>query len=118
MSLGKPSSSPDVKLNASQFILPALRIIVYIVPSPFAMSNTELVTIAPPSTPAPGSDGHERTSPPPEDVENEPTTSMRTEQELAPVDGGPAAWKLLCAAFVFETLLWGKSLSSVEVDNG
>ncbi|CEL06644.1 Putative Monocarboxylate transporter 12 [Aspergillus calidoustus] len=36
---------------------------------------------------------------------------MRTEQELAPVDGGPAAWKLLCAAFVFETLLWGFPLS-------
>jgi hypothetical protein len=31
-------------------------------------------------------------------------------QQLAPVDGGIAAWRLLGAAFVFETLLWGKSL--------
>jgi len=27
---------------------------------------------------------------------------------LDPVDGGRAAWKLLLAAFVFESLLWGK----------
>ncbi|KAJ4180949.1 hypothetical protein NW767_014254, partial [Fusarium falciforme] len=26
--------------------------------------------------------------------------------QLAPVDGGIAAWRLLGAAFVFETLLW------------
>jgi hypothetical protein len=32
-------------------------------------------------------------------------------QELAPVDGGGAAWRLLCAAFVFETLLWGNCKS-------
>ena len=30
------------------------------------------------------------------------------EQRLEPVDRGPAAWKLLCTAFVFEALLWGK----------
>lgn len=30
------------------------------------------------------------------------------EQSLAPVDGGLAAWRLLFAAFVFETLLWGE----------
>lgn len=30
------------------------------------------------------------------------------EQGLAPVDGGLAAWKLLCAAFMFEALLWGE----------
>ena len=29
------------------------------------------------------------------------------EQQLLPVDGGPAAWKLLFGAFVFEALLWG-----------
>jgi hypothetical protein len=34
-----------------------------------------------------------------------------TEQALAPADGGPAAWRLLLAAFVFEALLWGNSLS-------
>ncbi|THX77251.1 major facilitator superfamily transporter [Aureobasidium pullulans] len=33
------------------------------------------------------------------------------EQSLAPVDGGLAAWRLLFAAFVFETLLWGFPLS-------
>jgi hypothetical protein len=33
-----------------------------------------------------------------------------TGQALAPADGGPAAWRLLLAAFVFEALLWGKSL--------
>lgn len=30
------------------------------------------------------------------------------EQSLTPVDGGLAAWRLLFAAFVFETLLWGE----------
>lgn len=28
-------------------------------------------------------------------------------QQLHPVDGGFAAWRLLCTAFVFEALLWG-----------
>lgn len=28
-------------------------------------------------------------------------------QELLPVDGGAAAWRVLIAAFVFEALLWG-----------
>ena len=31
----------------------------------------------------------------------------RVYQQLKPVDGGPAAWKLLIAAFVFEAILWG-----------
>lgn len=30
--------------------------------------------------------------------------------QLAPIDGGIAAWRLLGAAFVFETLLWGALL--------
>jgi hypothetical protein len=30
-------------------------------------------------------------------------------QQLKPVDGGPDAWKVLIAAFVFEALLWGIS---------
>lgn len=30
-------------------------------------------------------------------------------QQLLPVDGGIAAWRLLCTAFVFEALLWGMS---------
>lgn len=45
----------------------------------------------------------------PRDTEGGPVNSMRMGQELAPVDGGAAAWKLLCAAFMFEALLWGKS---------
>ena len=34
------------------------------------------------------------------------------EQYLEPADRGLAAWRLLGAAFVFEALLWGKSLIS------
>ena len=30
------------------------------------------------------------------------------EQQLAPADGGAAAWKVLCAAFTFEAVLWGE----------
>lgn len=45
-----------------------------------------------------------------QDIESEPTNRGQTEQGLAPVDGGPAAWKLLLVAFMFETLLWGKFL--------
>lgn len=33
-------------------------------------------------------------------------------QQLKPVDGGPDAWKVLIAAFVFEALLWGISYNS------
>lgn len=29
-------------------------------------------------------------------------------QQLKPVDGGPDAWKVLIAAFIFEALLWGR----------
>ncbi|TVY21630.1 Fujikurins efflux protein [Lachnellula arida] len=32
-------------------------------------------------------------------------------QQLAPADGGPGAWRLLAAAFVFEALLWGFPIS-------
>ncbi|KAG4425610.1 hypothetical protein IFR04_001307 [Cadophora malorum] len=32
-------------------------------------------------------------------------------QQLSPADGGPAAWRLLIAAFVFEALLWGFPIS-------
>jgi len=31
------------------------------------------------------------------------------QQHLEPVDSGVAAWRLLCAAFVFEALFWGKT---------
>lgn len=41
---------------------------------------------------------------------DEPTNPRRLDQELAPIDGGTSAWRLLWAAFVFETLLWGKHI--------
>lgn len=76
----------------------------------FAMSNTELVTIALPQPVTTSSVSDcERASSRLRDVEHEPMSGRRTEQELAPVDGGGAAWRLLCAAFVFETLLWGET---------
>ena len=30
------------------------------------------------------------------------------EQQLEPADGGAAAWKVLCAAFIFEAILFGE----------
>lgn len=33
-------------------------------------------------------------------------------QQLKPVDGGPDAWRVLIAAFIFEALLWGKALAT------
>ena len=73
------------------------------------MSDFELRTVVDPQPvmAASASELRERASPP-LDIENEPTNRWGTEQELAPVDGGPAAWKLLFVAFMFETLLWGK----------
>ncbi|KAG6362586.1 hypothetical protein INS49_007678 [Diaporthe citri] len=78
------------------------------------MSNTELVTVALPQSailPSTVVEDHERTSQRPQDEERDPWNGRRREQELAPVDGGPAAWRLLCAAFMFEALLWGFPLS-------
>ena len=48
-------------------------------------------------------------SSPAQDTEQPITNTV--EQHLAPTDGGIAAWRLLMAAFVFETLLWGFPLS-------
>ncbi|KAL2816307.1 major facilitator superfamily domain-containing protein [Aspergillus granulosus] len=73
------------------------------------MDNIELVTITSQSPTTPAHDSSQVPSAHPEDVEGE--DNRRTEHGLAPVDGGPAAWRLLCAAFVFETLLWGFPLS-------
>ncbi|KAF3407494.1 Monocarboxylate transporter 12 [Talaromyces pinophilus] len=76
------------------------------------MSDFELMTIVDTQSAmaASASERCERVSPP-QDIENEPTNRGGTEQELAPVDGGHAAWKLLFVAFMFETLLWGFPLS-------
>jgi predicted MFS family arabinose efflux permease len=47
-----------------------------------------------------------------EDIELEPGTTFSDQaSNLAPIDGGFAAWRLLLAAFVFEALLWGFPLS-------
>lgn len=82
------------------------------------MSNTELVTITLPQSVVSPSvfERYERALPRPQDIEDEPTNGRRTEQELAPIDGGSAAWRLVCAAFMFEALLWGKFLSWNELD--
>lgn len=38
-----------------------------------------------------------------------PQDQSRIEHQLEPTDRGLAAWRLLCIAFIFEALLWGKS---------
>ncbi|KAI1165166.1 major facilitator superfamily domain-containing protein [Nemania serpens] len=79
-----------------------------------SISDTELVTVALPrwvTTSDLNGCGRVSPCPTPRDIEGEPVNDIRAEQTLAPVDGGPAAWKLLCAAFVFEALLWGFPLS-------
>ncbi|PGH07568.1 hypothetical protein AJ79_06238 [Helicocarpus griseus UAMH5409] len=78
------------------------------------MSNTELVTLTLPQSVTPTTtacEGRGTALRQAQDVEGEPTNDSRTDQELAPIDGGPAAWRLLCAAFMFEALLWGFPLS-------
>ncbi|CAG9982767.1 unnamed protein product [Clonostachys byssicola] len=76
------------------------------------MSNTELQTITiAEAARAPSLRNHAQSPPVHRATENEGPGAGRPEQELAPVDGGGAAWRLLCAAFVFETLLWGFPLS-------
>lgn len=74
------------------------------------MSITELAAVDLPQSatfPAPVED-HERSCQPSQDEEGHPSDGRRAEQKLAPVDGGSAAWRLLCAAFMFEALLWGQ----------
>jgi hypothetical protein len=75
------------------------------------MSNTELATIPPPqpvTNPPAAPEDCGTTPTPTQDVESKSADVERVEQELAPMDGGQAAWMLLAAAFVFETLLWGE----------
>ncbi|CAH0054098.1 unnamed protein product [Clonostachys solani] len=76
------------------------------------MSSTELqvITVAQ-SARAPSLRNHALSEPVDGAIEHEGPDGGRSGQELAPVDGGVAAWRLLCAAFVFETLLWGFPLS-------
>lgn len=55
--------------------------------------------------------GNHSTAPNTSARESEQLSTDVVEQALAPTDGGVAAWRLLIAAFVFETLLWGFPLS-------
>ncbi|TEY50410.1 hypothetical protein BOTCAL_0277g00080 [Botryotinia calthae] len=45
------------------------------------------------------------------EVELQAEDPERVYQQLKPVDGGPAAWRLLIGAFVFEAILWGFPIS-------
>ncbi|KAI8799410.1 major facilitator superfamily domain-containing protein [Cladochytrium replicatum] len=76
------------------------------------MVDTELVPIESHSTPVTlrVEDCRENSSLVNQDEHDGHGSPLR-EQERAPVDGGSAAWRLLCAAFVFETLLWGFPLA-------
>lgn len=53
----------------------------------------------------------------PYDTEHEVPNGDLIGQGLAPTDGGPAAWRLLVAAFVFEALLWGIDSSQLRTEN-
>ncbi|POS71618.1 hypothetical protein DHEL01_v209984 [Diaporthe helianthi] len=76
------------------------------------MSETELSHIVGrPVTPPIIVEGIERTRRQSQDEEGDASNGGRAEHALAPIDGGSAAWKLLCAAFVFEAMLWGFPLS-------
>ncbi|TKX22242.1 MFS transporter-like protein 100 [Elsinoe australis] len=75
------------------------------------MTDVELTTnVSLSSVMAAPANRHGRSSSP-QGVEDEPIAQGGSEHHLTPVDGGAAAWRLLCAAFVFETLLWGFPLS-------
>ena len=74
--------------------------------------NIELTPVAYPRPVEAISDADER--PPslrPDNIGDDLAHGELTGQELAPTDGGPAAWRLLVAAFVFEALLWGSESS-------
>ena len=77
--------------------------------------STENIELAPVASPRPAeaiSVGDERPPPSrPGNIADELPHGELTVQELAPTDGGPAAWRLLVAAFVFEALLWGDPVS-------
>ncbi|KAI0465575.1 major facilitator superfamily domain-containing protein [Xylaria cf. heliscus] len=75
------------------------------------MGSAELATLPQGATTPSASEGSERSSLQLQDAERALTNERGSEQELAPVDGGSAAWRLLSAVFIFEALLWGFPLS-------
>jgi hypothetical protein len=68
--------------------------------------NIELTTTVISSPPVEASTANDDGSPSSRPWNKDSENDM-TDQTLAPADGGPAAWRLLVAAFVFEALLWG-----------
>lgn len=79
---------------------------------------TENIELTPVTHPRPveatSSDAEERPPPSrPNNIGGEIAHGELTGQGLAPTDRGPAAWRLLVAAFVFEALLWGNALSQL-----
>ncbi|KAI8950155.1 major facilitator superfamily domain-containing protein [Xylaria longipes] len=75
------------------------------------MISTELATLPRAVTTPSTSKDSELASLPSQDAERQLIYERGPEQELAPVDGGSAAWTLLFAVFIFEALLWGFPLS-------
>ena len=67
--------------------------------------GSELIPVRISDPPDPGQDDASLEE---NNTEQEPIVLEVEGQSLAPVDGGFAAWRLICAAFMFEALLWGK----------
>jgi hypothetical protein len=77
-----------------------------------ATGNIELTTVILPHPREAITQNDDRSpSSTPYDTEHEVPNGDLIGQGLAPTDGGPAAWRLLVAAFVFEALLWGNRAS-------
>jgi hypothetical protein len=72
---------------------------------------TTTVFISPPVEPITQNDDR----PPSSRPRNTESENDITGQALVPADGGPAAWRLLVAAFVFEALLWGNDLPELHI---
>ncbi|KEQ68865.1 hypothetical protein M436DRAFT_67779 [Aureobasidium namibiae CBS 147.97] len=73
---------------------------------PGSMANIVLTTVTPPRPGNVISENADKSPSSPFDTENDIKNSELSGQELASTDGGPAAWRLLVAAFAFEALLW------------
>lgn len=81
---------------------------------PCPTENIELTPVIYPRPVEATSDADGKPAPSrPINIEDETAYGELTGQGLAPTDEGPAAWRLLVAAFVFEALLWGKELSKL-----
>lgn len=80
----------------------------FLVTMPCSMEDIELTPVTCPRPVDANPDADERRpATQSNDVGHEIAHGELTGHALAPTDGGPAAWRLLVAAFVFEALLWG-----------